>query len=133
MLTPQKRLADFESACYVPIILVPVWMLINTGGYTKRAATWPVCETVGQTWAIMGTRIYDTPPRFIKGHSVVLGFNLLAIVCCFSVYLYMRWQNRKRDRIERELAERGEIHPHIAEQLTLEHVQDYHISFRYVL
>ena len=108
-------------------------MLINTGGYTKRAATWPVCETVGQVLAIMGTRIYDTPPRFIKGHSVVLAFNFLAILCTLGAFFYMRAQNKKRDRIEQELAQRGEVHPHIAERLTLEHVQDYHISFRYVL
>lgn len=108
-------------------------MLINTAGYTKRAATWPFLEVFGLSWSIMGSRIYDTPPRFTKGHSVVLALNALAMINAAAAYWWMRRMNRIKDRTEREYAERGEVHPHIAHGLTLEHVQDQHISFRYVL
>jgi hypothetical protein len=121
------------AGCYVPVLLLPIWGIINTGGFTKRGATWAFCELFGQTWAIMGTRIYDSPPRFIKGHSVVLGLNLLALVNVILVFWWMRRQNRIKDRVLQEYADRGEVHPHVAQQLTLEDVYDQHVSFRYVL
>ena len=81
----------------------------------------------------MATRIYDTPPRYVKGHSIVLALNVLA---CFSIMFcawWMTYLNKKKDRVEAEYAERGEVHPHLAESLTLEDLQDRHISFRYIV
>lgn len=121
------------SGCYGCIILLPVWIAINTGGYTKRGATWAVSELCGLSLSIMGTRIYTEPPHFIKGHAIVLTFNAVALISSALNYFWMRSQNRKKDRIEREYAERGEVHPHILKNATLEDVQDQHISFRYVL
>lgn len=121
------------TGCYVPVFLTPIWAIINTGGYTKRSGTWALCEVFGLTFSIMGTRIYNKPPRFIKGHSVVLALNVLAVVCIVALYWWMKRQNRIKDRIEQEYAERGETHPHFAQHLMLEDVQDQHISFRYVL
>lgn len=121
------------ASCYSAILLTPVWLNVNTVGFTKRGATWAFTETFGLTWSIMGSRIYDTPPHFVKGHSIVLSLNFLACFCVVAAYVYMRRINLKKERIEREYAERGETHPHVAHQMTLEEVGEAHISFKYVL
>jgi hypothetical protein len=121
------------SGAYGCIILVPVWIAINTGGYTKRSATWALAEASGLSFSIMGTRVYTDPPRFIKGHSIVLAVTAAAATSTMINYFWMRSQNRKKEAIEKEYTERNEIHPHIATNATLEDLQDQHISFRYIL
>jgi hypothetical protein len=120
------------SGCYGCIILLPVWLSINTGGYTKRGATWALSEMCGLAFSIMGTRVYTDPPRFIKGHGIVLSITTVAAISAMVNFLWMRSQNQKKDRTEKEYAERNEIHPHILSNATLEDVQDQHISFRYI-
>lgn len=121
------------SGCYGCVAIIPVWLAINTGGFTKRGATWAFVETCGLSFSIMGSRIYTDAPRFIKGHSIVLAFNVLGAISVVLNSLWMRHLNKQKDQIEREYAERRERHPHIAANATLEDVQDQHIYFRYVL
>ena len=49
---------------------------------------------------------------------------------CANMYAFTSANNRK-DQIQKEYLERGEVHPHIGK--TLEEVQDDHISFRYIV
>ncbi|KIX06606.1 uncharacterized protein Z518_04582 [Rhinocladiella mackenziei CBS 650.93] len=121
------------SGCYTCTFLSPVWQQINTIGYTKRGATWAFLEVFGLCYSIMGTRIYNTPPRYIKGHSVVLGLNAFALLNVVFVYLWMRYKNRQKDRIEGEYAARGEVHPHVANEISLGEAGEDYISFRYIL
>ncbi|KAK5381971.1 hypothetical protein LTR20_007951 [Exophiala xenobiotica] len=121
------------SSCYTCILLTPVWININTVGFTKRGCSWAYAELYGLTWSIMGTRIYDNPPRFIKGHATVLSLNVLACGTVLAAYFYMKGINKKKERIEKEYAERGEVHPHIAHGTTLDEVGEDHIGFRYAL
>lgn len=79
----------------------------------------------------MGTHVYDTPPKFIKGHAIVLGFLLTAIITVCLLMWWMHRENKRKDAELREYEERGEIHPHRGRSLEEEH--DYHIDFRYVL
>ncbi|OQU96307.1 hypothetical protein CLAIMM_02409 [Cladophialophora immunda] len=120
------------AGCYSAIIILPVWIAINTGGFTKRGATWAFAECCGLCFSVMGTRIYTTPPRFVKGHSIVLGFNAVALCSALVCIWWMRRENRKKDLIVQEYAGRNELHPHIASHATLEEVSDQHISFRYI-
>ena len=120
------------SGCYSAIILLPTWIAINTAGFTKRGATWAFSETAGLCFSVMGTRIYNTPPRYIKGHSIVLAFNVVAAITAILTMLWMIRKNKKKDRVQREYSERGEVHPHIVHEATLGDVQDDHISFRYI-
>ncbi|KAH8697045.1 retrograde regulation protein 2 [Talaromyces proteolyticus] len=121
------------SGCYTSIILLPIWLAINTGGFTKRGSAWAFAELVGLCFSIMGTRIYTEPPRFTKGHSVVLSLNALAGLCAVASYYWMRYLNKKKDGIQADYEARGVLHPHIASHATLEEVCDNHITFRYVL
>ncbi|EXJ68015.1 uncharacterized protein A1O5_08630 [Cladophialophora psammophila CBS 110553] len=134
LLAVHTRPVSIFAACLITaILLTPVCVNINTVGFTKRGATWAFTEAFGLTWSIMGTRIYDTPPRYVKGHSVVLALNALACLCVITVCFHMRRINSKKELLEREYAERSETHPHIAQNKSLEEIGEGHISFRYVL
>lgn len=116
---------------YPSVTLFVVWMSNNSGGYTKRATIWALAEICAQAFSIFGTRIYTSPPRFIKGHSILLAFSALSLATVFAVYFIMSRSNKKKDEILTEYEARGEVHPHV--QLSLEDVYDDHILFRYIL
>lgn len=119
------------SGLYPSVILLVSWLGVNTGGFTKRGTTWALAEIFGQCFSIMGTHIYDGPPRFIKGHAIVLGFILLGIFNSCVLIWWMKRENARRDAVEQDYRDRGESHPHAS--MSLEDVQDFHISFRYIL
>ncbi|KAK5044952.1 hypothetical protein LTR84_010324 [Exophiala bonariae] len=119
------------SGLYPSVIFLITWLGVNTGGFTKRGTTWAVAEVFGQCFSIMGTHIYDGPPRFIKGHAIVLGFILLGIFNSCVLIWWMNRENKRKDAEEQEYRDRGEVHPHASK--SLEEVQDAHISFRYIL
>lgn len=119
------------SGLYPGVIVLVTWLGINTGGFTKRGTTWAMAEVVGQCFGIMGTNVYADPPKYIKGHSIVLAFMVLALCNAAGLIFWMRYSNKKKDRVEREFAERGDVHPHVSRSLEEEY--DYHVSFRYIL
>jgi hypothetical protein len=106
------------------------WVQINTGGYTKRASTWGFCEIFAQCFSILGAHIYTDPPQFIKGHFIVLAFDLLSLASVVGLWVYMRMLNRQRDRTAENHESSGTIHPDF--HRSLEEVQDNHPSFRYI-
>ncbi|KAH0843473.1 hypothetical protein FOPE_08711 [Fonsecaea pedrosoi] len=119
------------AGLYPSVILLTSWLGINTCGFTKRGTTWAMAEVFGQCFSIMGTHVYDHPPRFVKGHSIVLGMLAFAIVMATSNIFWMRYQNRRKDaEIERYRAA-GEPHPHV--ERSLEDEGDQHLAFRYIL
>ncbi|KIW39102.1 uncharacterized protein PV06_08913 [Exophiala oligosperma] len=116
---------------YPSVILLLSWLGVNIAGFTKRGTTWGGAEIFGQCFSILGTHIYDQPPRFIKGHAILLGFQVYSIFCAAMLMWIMSRENKRRDAVEREYRERGEVHPHASK--SLEELQDLHISFRYVI
>ena len=116
---------------YPSVILEVSWLGINTGGFTKRGTTWAMAEIFGQCFGIMATHIYTDKPRYIRGHSITLGFFCMAIISTVSLWLWMRHLNLKKDREVAAYAARGELHPHTSRSLEEEY--DFHISFRYIL
>ena len=119
------------SGLYPSVILLTSWLGINTAGFTKRGTTWAMAEIFGQCFSIMGTHVYDGPPRFVKGHAIVLGFELYGILCASTLILYMRYLNKRKDAIVQEHTSRGEAHPHM--ERSLEEESDLHLGFRYIL
>lgn len=101
------------------------------GGFTKRAGTWALAEIFGQCFSIMGTHIYDGPPRFIKGHAIVLGFLVWGIIASTILLFMMSRENKIKDAKVQEYRDRGEVHPDASK--SLEEMQDEHILFRYIL
>ena len=116
---------------YPSVTLFVAWMGNNSGGYTKRSTTWALAEIIAQGYSMFGTQIFNNPPRFIMGHSIVLAMNVLSLITVVVVYFMMRGSNKRKDRLLAEYEARGEVHPHV--YCSLEEVYDEHILFRYVL
>lgn len=121
------------SACYPIGIILPSWLMINIPNFTKRGGAWAFCEVIATPFAIMGTRIYTSPPHYYGGHATVLGIYVFGAMNVTAAYLWMRHQNKKKERIIADYDQRGEIHPHISQNKSLYELQEDHISFRYVL
>ena len=119
------------SGIYPAIILTFSWANVNSCGYTKRATTWAVASGLAQCFSIISAQVYTDPPRFPKGHGVMLGFLGWSLANTVAVYIWMRWKNEKKDKITQQYLERGEIHPHTGR--SLEDEGDAHIEFRYYL
>ena len=119
------------SGLYPSVVLGATYLGINTGGFTKRGTTWAITEIFGQCFSIMGTHIYTDPPRFIKGHSIILGFLVFSILNVVMVYFWMRRLNSQKAKVIRDYRDRQEIHPD--ESKSLEEVYDHHIAFHYTL
>lgn len=119
------------SGLYPSVILTTTWLGINTAGFTKRGTTWAMAEIFGQCFSIMGTHVYDGPPRFTKGHSIVLGFLAFGVICTSTLILWMKWMNRARENRIARYVEQGEPHPHM--ERSLEEEGDGHLEFRYIL
>jgi hypothetical protein len=119
------------SGVFPSVTLLGAWTAINTGGFTKRAVTWGIAEVVGQSFSIMASHIYTDPPQYIQGHSIVLSFQLLAILATIANWFWMRHLNRHKEEELRRHEQDGTVDP--TAHLSLEEAYDYHPSFRYVL
>jgi hypothetical protein len=119
------------AGLYPAVVLEVSWLGINTGGFTKRGATWAMAEIFGQSFSIMGTHVYDGPPRYIKGHSIVLALLVFAILSTVFLMVWMGRENGRKEREEAECLARGDLHPHASRSLEEEY--DFHNAFRYIL
>ena len=119
------------SGLYPSVVLGATWVGINTGGFTKRGTAWAITEMFGQCFSIIGTHIYTDPPRYIKGHSVLLGFLVFSIMNVVMAYFWMGRLNSQKEKIIREYDDREETHPDTTK--SLEETHDHHIAFRYTL
>ncbi|KAL7919741.1 MFS general substrate transporter [Trichoderma austrokoningii] len=111
--------------------IVGAWTGINIGGFTKRAITWGVTQVVGQGFSILASHIYTDPPRYLKGHSICLAFQIAALLSTCILWVWMRQLNKKKDREAEHHLTAGTIDPKAS--LSLEEAYDYHPNFRYIL
>ncbi|OQU96216.1 hypothetical protein CLAIMM_02327 [Cladophialophora immunda] len=119
------------SGIYPAIILVFSWANTNSCGYTKRATSWAVAGIFAQCFSIAASQVYTDPPRYLKGHGVMLAFLSLSLINTLALYLWMKRANAKKEEIELDYRQRGIAHPHYS--TSLEDEGDGHIKFRYVL
>lgn len=137
LMAVESNVARMIAVCLVvtgifpAIILVFAWANTNSCGYTKRAASWALAGVFAQGFSIPASQVYTDPPRYIKGHGVILGFLSWSLLNTVVVRCWMQSQNSRKDKIEQEYREKGEVHPHYSR--TLEDEGDLHIKFRYVL
>jgi hypothetical protein len=117
---------------YPAVVLFLTWLTINSGGFTKRATTWAMAEVFAQLFSIMGAHLYeDGAPRYAKGHGTAMAFSWLSVFIALGLMVFFRRENKNRDDILADYAQRGEVHPHMSR--SLEDEKDFHINFRYTL
>ncbi|KAK5191962.1 hypothetical protein LTR92_007909 [Exophiala xenobiotica] len=136
MATTGKQVGVF-AACllvmgaYPAAVLQMAWIQINFCGNTKRAMSWAVAMIFGQGLSMVGAQIYTTPPRFFKGHGILLAFVVVAMCSTVAARLTMARANKRRDEELREYEQRGEAHPDQAK--SYEETCDYHVAFKYTI
>ncbi len=119
------------AGAYPAAVICATWLANNHAGYTKRCTAWAVAQLFTQGYSIIATQIYDNPPRYFKGHGVLLGFNMLGAASAALCYVLMKRENEKRDQIAQDRTSRGEHDPDNVK--TYEELCDYHPQFRYKL
>src|ERR1700761_1787426 len=101
--TTSNKIALISGCCFVAAgstACVPVtaaWVLSIHAGYTKKSTVFTLNMVMIEMYAIMATHIYDTPPRFLKGHGIVLGVTVLSLACAVALYFHLLRENKKRD------------------------------------
>ncbi|KAL6246868.1 hypothetical protein RBB50_006175 [Rhinocladiella similis] len=119
------------AGCYPAIVVCATWALNSHGGYTKKSTAWAVVQVFTQCYSIIATQIYDNPPRYFKGHGILLGLNLLGVVAVVVAYIMMKRENKRRDLLAQDFLARGEHNPD--SDKAYEELCDYHPDFRYPL
>lgn len=86
----------------MPIIVV--WLLNNMGGHYKRAMGVAIQISVGNCAGFITSNVFppSQKPRFPLGYSVGLGGALLTLISATAFFLYLRRENGKRQRGERD-------------------------------
>lgn len=118
------------AAVYPGVAIVSGWIPSSNAGYTKRAAATWITQIFCQAFSIMASKIYDKPPRFFKGHGVLLGFFVLTFFFLIALTYLMKRHNKEKDALAQEWEARGEPNPD--ESKTLEELCDDHPSYRYM-
>jgi len=101
-----KYIAVYLAACGAfplgPVFLA--WALNNAAGPSIRAVTGGSVVALGGGGAILATWTYleKDAPNYKRGHYINIGANVVAFVLAVIGILYTKWENRKRDRGERD-------------------------------
>ncbi len=93
--------------------------------------TFPIFLQLAIVQANDDSQVYDGPPRFVKGHAIVLSFLLFGIVCATTLICLMRYLNKHKEAALQRYSSQGEPHPH--REKSLEEAGDHHLNFRYIL
>jgi len=86
----------------VKVILNRSWPGENVSGQTKRAVALAMQITIGDVGAIAGVLIYR--PNFAghhyrKPHIIAIGYLVFAIITASYLWVWMRHENKRRDRL----------------------------------
>jgi len=86
--------------------------------------------SIGTLGAIVSTWVYlpQDSPTFHKGHAINLGAGSAGLLLCACMIVYIRWENGKRAKGERDHRLDGFTSEEEASQL----LGDKHPSFRYI-
>ena len=118
------------AGVYPGVVIVSGWIPSSNAGYTKRATAMWVTQIFCQAFSVMTSKIYDKPPRFFKGHGVLLGLMVFTFADIILLTYLMRRHNQKKDAVAAEWEARGETNPN--EGKSLEELLDGHPSYRYM-
>jgi predicted MFS family arabinose efflux permease len=82
--------------------LIPVvisWGANNSGGSLKKGIAAAIIVSVGNAGGVMSSFIYPATdkPRYRKGHTICMAYNLMVFVLAGIMWLYLGSQNRKKE------------------------------------
>lgn len=101
-----KYVAVFFSATGVfplgPVFLT--WGLNNAAGSSVRAVSSGFIVALGGGGAVLATWTYleKDKPNYLRGHYINIGAQCIAFLLALGGIVYTKWENKKRDRGERD-------------------------------
>jgi hypothetical protein len=134
--SPVARIAGccfVAAGAYPGVAIGAAWVTNMHGGYTKRSTAFGISQLFVQGYSIIGTEVYDQPPRFFKGHGVLLGLYMLAFVASIGLYVWLKAQNKQRDKMAAARIAAGEEDRPMDGEHSFEEMCDYHPDWRYPL
>lgn len=116
------------AGSYAVLGVAASWITCIHGGYVKTSTSYAVAQVFAQGYCILVSQVYDTPPRFLKGHGILLGLNVLGIAAALILYFWLRFQNHRREEECLNARNAQEW-----QDKTFEELYDYHPMWRYTL
>ncbi|ETN39953.1 uncharacterized protein HMPREF1541_06180 [Cyphellophora europaea CBS 101466] len=135
LITATGKVVLLVGACLVAIGTYPglvigiAWTLTVHGGYTKKATFMWASQVMIQTYSIIATQVYRSPPRFFLGHGIALGLYVLGITSAMTLWYLVSRQNRMREARRLEFEQKGEVDPDM--EKSFEELGDFHPGWRY--
>lgn len=76
----------------------------NTSGHYKKATTTALQLAIANASGFVATFVYtpNQAPKYIRGHSIVLGFQCLAWILIVANVCYCKWENKARSEGRRQ-------------------------------
>ncbi|KAI4804944.1 MFS general substrate transporter, partial [Aureobasidium sp. EXF-8845] len=74
------------------------WVTNNQGNDDRRGAAFVLLNFIGQCGPLLGTRVYNTPPFYVKGQSICAAFMFFNGLLALFLRTYLAYQNRKLDK-----------------------------------
>lgn len=119
------------AGAFIIMSTTVVWLCVNVGKGVKRSVAMGLLTGFGNCGALVSSNVFisNQAPRYPVGFGVGLAFGVLSGFAATAYYLYVRVENRRRDRMQsvaagsytREEMERlqdlGETHPNFRFQL----------------
>ena len=138
ILASPNPTVSMAGTCFVAAGTYPgnpiavAWISTIHGGYTKRSTVYGIQQIFINSFIIMATQVFDTPPKFYKGNGILLGIFVVAFSCTAILYFWLRHENRKRDAAAE--ARRNGTAPPLPDDIgDFETLCDYHPNWRYPL
>ncbi len=137
LLATTNRVALMVGAClvaagsYPGVPISAAWLLSFHGGYTKRATAMWFIQIFIQSYSIIASQVYRTPPRFFMGHGIALGLYVLAIISTVLLIIILKRANKAKAQRAADFAARGEVDPDMNEDYV--RLCDYHPGYVYTL
>ncbi|KAI5238621.1 MFS general substrate transporter [Aureobasidium subglaciale] len=74
------------------------WVTNNQGNDDRRGAAFVLLNLIGQCGPLLGTRVYNTPPFYVKGQSICAAFMFFNGLLALFLRTLLAYENRKLDK-----------------------------------
>ena len=104
------------------------WVSNNCGSQSMRAVQLGILNALGQTFSILAAFSFpaEEGPRWYRGFGLNIAFNVLAAVLALGLSLWLKRENKRRDRVEGEYLNKEDT-----DDVDVVHKHDLASGFRY--
>ncbi|GAW03594.1 high-affinity nicotinic acid transporter [Lentinula edodes] len=102
------RLATGASA---PSVLVATWYNNNTPQESKRAVVTAVMVALANASGLISTNVFraQDEPKYVPALATSAAFGGLCLILVASTGIWMRWENKRRDKVQGVVLSAGDI------------------------